>query len=113
MNDPRTAFFKASQWKNAYSQTGTDIPTFSQGAGGADVAGTGIQPQGFDYNWQSPEYLAGLSFDINKGTGALGRRSGEQLLRLQQGSGDMQNQQLLEELERRNIRPTGVSLPPV
>jgi hypothetical protein len=57
MNDPRTAFFKASQWKNAYSQTGTDIPTFSQGAGGADVAGTGIQPQGFDYNWQSPEYL--------------------------------------------------------
>lgn len=53
------------------------------------------------------------SFDINQGQGALGRRSGEQLLRLQGGSGSMQNQQLQQELERRGIIPRGVQLPPV
>ena len=53
------------------------------------------------------------SFDINQSQGALGRRSGEQLLRLQGGSGSMQNQQLQQELERRGIIPRGVQLPPV
>ena len=53
------------------------------------------------------------SFDINQGQGALGRRSGEQLLRLQGGRGSMQNQQLQQELERRGIIPRGIQLPPV
>ena len=53
------------------------------------------------------------SFDINQSQGALGRRSGEQLLRLQGGSGSMQNQQLQQELERRGIMSRGIQLPPV
>jgi len=53
------------------------------------------------------------SFDINQSQGALGRRSGEQLLRLQGGSGSMQNQQLQQELERRGFMSRGIQLPPV
>jgi hypothetical protein len=112
------ALGKASKWKalssgsQHYSQTGTDIPQFSTGSGGEFMAGSDVPPQGYGYDYASPEFLtAGLSFDINKGQGALGNRSGEQLLRLQQGSGNMQNEQLQKELERRNILPTGISLP--
>jgi hypothetical protein len=51
------------------------------------------------------------SFDINKGAGALGGRSGEQLKRLYEG-GTQQNQQLNEELRRRGIMPgAGPQLP--
>ncbi len=53
----------------------------------------------------------GPSFDINKGRGALGGRSGEQLKRLYEG-GTQQNQQLNEELMRRGIMPgSGPQLP--
>ena len=51
------------------------------------------------------------SFDINRGKGALGGRSGEQLKRLYEG-GTQQNQQLNEELMRRGIMPgSGPQLP--
>jgi hypothetical protein len=51
------------------------------------------------------------SFDINRGAGALGGRSGEQLKRLYEG-GTQQNQQLNEELKRRGIMPgAGPQLP--
>jgi len=51
------------------------------------------------------------SFDINKGRGALGGRSGEQLKRLYEG-GTQQNQQLNNELMRRGIMPgAGPQLP--
>jgi hypothetical protein len=51
------------------------------------------------------------SFDINKGRGALGGRSGEQLKRLYEG-GTQQNQQLNDELMRRGIMPgAGPQLP--
>jgi len=63
---------------------------------------------GSDFN-----IAAGPSFDIPKSQGALGGRSGEQLLRLQQGSGNMENQQLQNELQRRGILPSGIQLPPV
>jgi hypothetical protein len=59
------------------------------------------------------DVAAGPSFEIPKGQGALGGRSGEQLLRLQQGSGNMENQQLQNELQRRGIMPSGIQLPPV
>jgi hypothetical protein len=53
----------------------------------------------------------GPSFDINRGAGALGGRSGEQLKRLYEG-GTRQNQQLNEELKRRGIMPgSGPQLP--
>jgi hypothetical protein len=55
---------------------------------------------------------ASPSFDIQKSSGALGKRPGEQLLRLQQESG-IQNQQLQQELEKRGIMPRGIQLPPV
>jgi hypothetical protein len=111
---------KASNWKEIssassdYAQTGTGMPTFSTGGASGFMAGSDVPPQGYGYGYASPEYLAsGLSFDINKRQGALGTRSGEQLLRLQQGSGNMNNEQLQRELELRNIRPSGISLPPV
>jgi hypothetical protein len=45
------------------------------------------------------------SFDINRGSGALGGRSEEQIRRLQKSVPD--NQQLLEEMRRRGITPGG------
>lgn len=56
--------------------------------------------------------LAGSpSFDIRRGAGALGGRSGEQLRRLYEG-GTQQNQQLNEELMKRGIMPgSGPQLP--
>lgn len=58
------------------------------------------------------ELLAGNpSFDINRGSGALGGRAGEQLKRLYEG-GTQQNQQLNDELRRRGILPgSGPQLP--
>lgn len=51
------------------------------------------------------------SFDIRRGAGALGGRSGEQLRRLYEG-GTQQNQQLNEELMKRGIMPgSGPQLP--
>lgn len=88
-----------------YSQAGTDIPSlrmqekYGQERGGPLVSEMMITG--------SP------SFEINKSQGALGRRSGEQLLRLQEGSGAMQNQQLQREMARRGILPRGIQLPPV
>lgn len=53
----------------------------------------------------------GPSFDIRRGAGALGGRSGEQLRRLYEG-GTQQNQQLNEELMKRGIMPgSGPQLP--
>jgi hypothetical protein len=118
--DFTTALNKAKIWKEFssasqdYSQAGTDIPNFSEGSGGAYSAGSNQSPQGFDYQYQTPFDIGGApSFDIPQGQGALGGRSGEQLLRLQEGSGNMRNQKLLEELGRRGIMPRGVQLPPV
>jgi hypothetical protein len=118
--DFTTAVSKAKIWKELssasqdYSQSGTDIPTFSEGSGGAYSAGSDQAPQGFGYQYKTPFSIGGSpSFNILQGQGALGGRSGEQLLRLQQGSGNMQNQQLQNELERRGIMPRGVQLPSV
>lgn len=52
----------------------------------------------------------GPSFDIRRGPGPLGARSGEQLRRLYEG-GTQENQQLNEELMRRGIMPGGPQLP--
>ena len=52
----------------------------------------------------------GPSFDIRRGAGALGGRSGEQLRRLYEG-GTQQNEKLNEELRQRGIMPGGPQLP--
>jgi hypothetical protein len=103
------------------SQPGTPMPEWMRrnpstpqtpGESGAKQAFDGIQfPTPF--GGSSFDIAAGPSFDIPKGQGALGGRSGEQLLRLQQGSGNMQNQQLQNELQRRGMLPSGIQLPPV
>jgi hypothetical protein len=50
-----------------YSQSGTDIPNFSTGSGGAFAAGSDFPGQGFGYQYQSPTTIAGSpSFDMNK-----------------------------------------------
>lgn len=69
-------------------------------------------PAGNPAGMQNAYQVAGSpSFDINKGAGALGGRSGEQLKRLYEG-GTQQNQQLNEELRRRGIMPgAGPQLP--
>jgi hypothetical protein len=55
---------------NDYSQTGTPgtgVPTFSAGSGGAYAAGTDFPPQGFGYDYFSPELLAGgFNHDLRK-----------------------------------------------
>jgi hypothetical protein len=62
---------KATKWQQLssasqdYSQSGTDIPTFSEGSGGAYSAGSDQAPRGFNYQYQSPSNVAAdPSFDI-------------------------------------------------
>jgi hypothetical protein len=87
-----------------YSQAGTDIPDLRlQEKYGQEQGGPLV----------SEQLISGSpSFDIQRGKGALGRRTGEQLLRLQQESG-IQNEQLQQELMRRGMMPRNVQLPPV
>lgn len=55
---------KAQKWKEFsagsedYSQSGTDIPSFSTGSGGAFAAGSDFPAQGFGYQYQSPSAVA-------------------------------------------------------
>ena len=91
---------------------------WGQPKGAPQTPGQEGAQQAFGFTFPTPfgndfEVAAGPSFEINKGQGALGRRSGEQLLRLQQGNPAMQNEQLNEELLRRGIMSRGVQLPPV
>lgn len=64
---------KSQKWKEFsaasqdYSQSGTDIPGFSTGSGGAFAARSDFPGQGFGYQYQSPAMIAGSpSFDMNK-----------------------------------------------
>jgi hypothetical protein len=64
---------KSQKWKEFsvasqdYSQSGTDIPDFNAGFGGAFAAGSDFPGQGFGYQYQSPATIAGSpSFDMNK-----------------------------------------------
>jgi hypothetical protein len=60
------AINKAQKWQEAsagrqdYFQSGTDIPTFSTGSGGAFAAGSDFPGQGFDYQYQSPSIAQGI-----------------------------------------------------
>jgi len=90
---------------NDYSQAGTNIPSMRfQNKYGQEFGGPLFNESMISSN---------PSFEIRKGAGPLGSRSGEQLLRLQQGSGNMDNDQLNKALELRGLRPTGVQLPPI
>jgi len=69
--DFTTALNKAKMWQQLssasqdYSQSGTDIPNFSEGSGGAYSAGSNQSPQGFGYQYQSPSNVAmEPSFDV-------------------------------------------------
>jgi len=64
---------KARKWQEFtaasqdYSQSGTDIPDFSAGSGGAFAAGSDFPGQRFGYQYQSPAAIAAApSFDMNK-----------------------------------------------
>ena len=64
---------KARQWselsssRQDYSQSGTDIPSYSEGSGSTFAAGSDFPAQGFGYQYQSPSAVAaGPSFDLNK-----------------------------------------------
>lgn len=58
------AINKALKWKEIsaasqdYSQSGTDIPSYSEGFGGAFAAGSDFPGQGFGYQYQSPSAVA-------------------------------------------------------
>jgi hypothetical protein len=69
-------------------------------------------PQARGTVFPTPFDIAGSpSFSIPQGQGALGKRSGEQLKRIQESG--IQNEQLQQELQRRGIMPRGIQLPPV
>ena len=59
-----SAVNKSQKWKEFsaasqdYSQSGTNIPSFSEGAGGAFAAGSDFPGQGFGYQYQSPAMIA-------------------------------------------------------
>ena len=64
MNLFSSAVDKAQKWKEFsaasqdYSQSGTDIPSFSTGSGGAFAAGSDFPGQGFGYQYQGPSVVA-------------------------------------------------------
>jgi len=80
-----------------------NMPGFghSQGFGGPGQMSTDV----IRANIPGASLAGNPSFDINKGSGALGGRSEEQIRRLQKSVPD--NQQLLEEMRRRGITPGG------
>jgi hypothetical protein len=88
-----------------YSQSGTDVPSFGISRNYEGGGGTGMEP------YFNEQIAATPSFSIPQGQGALGRRSGEQLKRIQESG--IQNEQLQQELERRGMMPRGIQLPPV
>jgi len=57
---------KAQKWQEFssasrdYSQSGTDIPSYSAGSGGAFAAGSDFPGQGFGYQYQSPAIAQGI-----------------------------------------------------
>jgi len=96
------AFLKG---REEYSQSGTDIPSFGVSRIYEGGGGTGIDP------YFNEQIATTPSFSIPQGQGALGKRSGEQLKRIQESG--IQNEQLQQELQRRGIMPRGIQLPPV
>jgi hypothetical protein len=63
---------KASIWResglgsSSYYQTGTDIPTFETGSGGAYASGSDMKPQGFSYGYETqPQLAGGPSFNLD------------------------------------------------
>ena len=86
-----------------YSQAGTDIPERRQQLKYEQEEGGPLYGE---------QMISGTpSFSIFQGAGSLGKRSGEQLKRIQESG--IQNEQLQQELERRGILSRGVQLPPV
>lgn len=105
LKDPSTFLREYLRGGEEYSQAGTDIPSFGISRSYEGGGGTGMEP------YFNEEIAATPSFSIPQGQGALGKRSGEQLKRIQESG--IQNEQLQQELERRGIMPRGVQLPPV
>jgi hypothetical protein len=103
--DPSTFLREYMSGGEEYSQAGTDIPSFGVSRDYEGGWGTGMEP------FLNEQIAATPSFSIPQGQGALGRRSGEQLKRIQESG--IQNQQLQQELERRGMMPRGIQLPPV
>lgn len=97
-----SAFLKGSE---DYRQSGTDIPSFGIRRSYVGSVAPGEEP------YFNEQIAATPSFSIPQGQGALGRRSGEQLKRIQESG--IQNEQLQQELERRGMMPRGIQLPPV
>lgn len=63
---------KSQKWKEFsaasqdYSQSGTDIPSFNTGSGGAFAAGSDFPGQGFGYQYQNPATIANSpSFNVD------------------------------------------------
>lgn len=86
-----------------YSQAGTDIPERRQQLK--------YEQEGGGPFYGEQMISATPSFSIPQGSGSLGKRSGEQLQRIQESG--IQNEQLQQELQRRGILSRGVQLPPV
>jgi hypothetical protein len=103
--DPSTFLREYMSGGEEYSQSGTDIPSFGISSRYEGGGGTGMNP------YFNEQIAATPSFSIPQGQGALGRRSGEQLQRIQESG--IQNEQLQQELERRGMMPRGIQLPPV
>lgn len=61
----RDAINRSRKWQEFsaasqdYSQSGTDIPSFNTGSGGAFAAGSDFPGQGFGYQYQNPATIAG------------------------------------------------------
>jgi hypothetical protein len=65
-NSQFSALDKAQKWRDFsaasqdYSQSGTDIPSFNEGSGGAFAVGSDFPGQGFGYQYQSPSVAQGI-----------------------------------------------------
>ena len=92
----------------------TPMPYFGAGMGMQQIGGfAGPSQMSTDViraNIPGAQMAGTPSFDINRRSGSLGGRSGEQLKRIYEG-GTQGNEQLNEEMRRRGIMPGGPQLP--
>ena len=107
---------KSQKWKEFsaasqdYSQSGTDIPSFNTGSGGAFAAGSDFPGQGFGYQYQSPATIAGSpSFNLDPDFDSPIIDRDLERYRAQHGLYKVNSPKILENIERlRNSLLRGV-----
>jgi hypothetical protein len=112
----KDAINKSRKWQEFsaasqdYSQSGTNIPSFSTGSGGAFAAGSDFPGQGFGYQYQDPATIAGSpSFNLDPDVDSPIIDRDLERYRAQHGLYKVNSPKILQNIERlRNSLVRGV-----